>query len=152
MKIDKKLFSENIILFHQDIKDKDELFNVMNQKLVEKNVVNSGFLSHIKKREKTFPTGLKLQSGFGVAIPHTDPKYVNEDQIGFISLNNPINFRQMGSDTETVDAKMVFILCLKEAHKQLNMLQNLMALFGDDAMVKKIYECNSEKEFIKLID
>lgn len=105
----------------------------------------------IKKREENFPTGLNLESGVGVAIPHTDPEYVNKDQIGFISLNKPIEFKQMGSDTEKVQVKMVFILCLKEAHKQLDMLQNLMTIFGNSQMVKNLYECKSKDKFLNLI-
>ena len=46
---------------------------------------------------------------------------------------------------------MIFILCLKEAHKQLDMLQNLMTLFGDDAKIEKLYACKSIEEFLNLI-
>lgn len=151
MKLDKELFSKKVILFHQDVKNQDEIFEKLNRNLFTKGVVNDGFLAAIKKREKNFPTGLKLESGFGVAIPHTDPEFVNEDQIGFMSLNTPIQFRQMGSDTEVVKVKMIFILCLKEAHKQLDKLQNLMTLFGDDAKIKKLYSCKSTEEFLNLI-
>lgn len=151
MKLDRKLFSKEVILFHQDIATQDEIFEKLNENLLAKGVVKDGFLAAVKKREKNFPTGLKLESGFGVAIPHTDPEFVNEDQIGFMSLNKPIQFRQMGSDTEVVEAKMIFILCLKEAHKQLDMLQNLMTLFGDDAKIKKLYACKSIEEFLNLI-
>lgn len=151
MRLDKKLFSKKIILFHQDIKDQDEIFEKLSKYLLEQDIVSKGFLKAVKKREKNFPTGLKLKSGFGVAIPHTDPKFVNRDQIGFMSLNNPIQFRQMGSETEIVEVRMVFILCLKEAHEQLDMLQNLMTLFGDDMKIKKLYECKSLNTFLTLI-
>ncbi|HCX39730.1 MAG TPA: PTS sugar transporter subunit IIA [Lactobacillus acetotolerans] len=149
--LDQQLFSKKILLFHQDIKDQEDLFKILDQKLLDQKVVNDGFLKAITTREKSYPTGLKLESGFGVAIPHTDPKYVNENQIGFLSLNKPVQFRQMGSSTEVVDVKMVFILCLKEAHQQLAMLQNLMAIFGDNKMVDKLYQCTSADEFLKLI-
>ncbi|TSO25692.1 PTS sugar transporter subunit IIA [Lactobacillus sp. LL6] len=151
MKINKELFSEDVLLFHQDVRNKDELFATLNGHLQKNNVVNDGFLKAIKKREENFPTGLNLESGVGVAIPHTDPEYVNKDQIGFISLNKPIEFKQMGSDTEKVQVKMVFILCLKEAHKQLDMLQNLMTIFGNSQMVKNLYECKSKDKFLNLI-
>ena len=68
-----------------------------------------------------------------------------------MSLDNPIQFRQMGSDTEKVQVKMVFILCLKEAHKQLDMLQNLMTLFGDSKQIEQLYKCKSPDEFLKII-
>ncbi len=151
MKIDQKLFSKRIILFHQNMKTQDEIFRNLDKRLVDKRIVTNGFLRAIQKREKNFPTGLQLESGIGVAIPHTDPEFVNENQIGFMSLNDPVQFRQMGSDTEKVQVRMIFILCLKEAHQQLDMLQNLMTLFGDDATIKQLYKCQSEKEFLNII-
>ena len=151
MKLDTKLFSEQVLLFHQDLKTQDEVFEDLNKKLLAKGVVNDEFLDAVKKREIKFPTGLQLESGFGVAIPHTDPQFVNENQIGFMSLDNPIQFRQMGSDTEKVQVEMVFILCLKEAHKQLDMLQNLMTLFGDSEQIEQLYKCKSPDEFLKII-
>ena len=151
MKLDKKLFSEQVLLFHQDLKTQDEVFEDLNKILLAKGVVNDEFLDAVKKREIKFPTGLQLESGFGVAIPHTDPQFVNENQIGFMSLDNPIQFRQMGSDTEKVQVEMVFILCLKEAHKQLDMLQNLMTLFGDSEQIEQLYKCKSPDEFLKII-
>ena len=151
MKLDKKLFSEQVLLFHQDLKTQDEVFEDLNKKLLAKGVVNDEFLDAVKKREIKVPTGLQLESGFGVAIPHTDPQFVNENQIGFMSLDNPIQFRQMGSDTEKVQVEMVFILCLKEAHKQLDMLQNLMTLFGDSEQIEQLYKCKSPDEFLKII-
>lgn len=151
MKLDKKLFSEQVLLFHQDLQTQDEVFEDLNKKLLAKGVVNDEFLDAVKKRKIKFPTGLQLESGFGVAIPHTDPQFVNKNQIGFMSLDNPIQFRQMGSDTEKVQVKMVFILCLKEAHKQLDMLQNLMTLFGDSKQIEQLYKCKSPDEFLKII-
>lgn len=151
MKLDKNLFSKKILLFHQDVKTQDDMFVELNKELLAKGIVNNGFLNAVEKREKDFPTGLQLESGFGVAIPHTDPQFVNEDQIGFMSLKDPIQFRQMGSETGKVQVKMIFILCLKEAHKQLDMLQNLMSLFGDATEVEKIYKCRSSNELLNLI-
>ncbi len=150
MKLDNKLFSDKVLIFHQDLKTQDEVFEDLNKKLLAKGVVNDEFLDAVKKREMKFPTGLQLESGFGVAIPHTDPQFVNEDQIGFMSLNNPIQFRQMGSETDKVQVKMIFILCLKEAHKQLDMLQNLMTLFGDSNQIEQLYKCKSPDEFLKI--
>ncbi len=70
MKLDKKLFSKKVLLFHKDVKTQDEIFNQLDQFLLSKDVVNDGFLNAVKKREATFPTGLQLESGIGVAIPH----------------------------------------------------------------------------------
>ena len=75
--------------------NRDEALKMLSDKFVEANVVEDTFLQGILKREAVFPTGLQLDV-YGVAIPHTDPEYVKETQIGFMSLNNPVVFRDMG--------------------------------------------------------
>lgn len=152
MLIDERFFSKKVLLFNEEVKDRDQVFDVMSDELEQKGVVKKSFRNAIEKREENYPTGLSLASGIGVAIPHTDPEYINENQIGFISLKNPVEFRQMGSETETVSVRLVFVLCLKEAHKQLSMLQNLMGLFGDEKVIKDFISCKNESDFIKIIN
>jgi len=150
--IDEKFFSKKVLLFDKDLKSDDEVFDLLSDSLENKGVVKNTFRAAIKKREKNYPTGLALSSGIGVAIPHTDPEHVNENQVGFVSLKTPVNFRQMGSDTEVVPVKLVFVLCLKDSHKQLTMLQNLMGLFGNDEIIKKFLSCKDESGFINIIN
>lgn len=152
MLIDEKFFSKKILLFNKEVKDRNQVFDIVSDELEQKGVVKNTFRTAIEKREKNYPTGLSLSSGIGVAIPHTDSEHINENQIGFISLKNPVEFRQMGSDTEVVPVKLVFVLCLKEAHKQLSMLQNLMNLFGDEEIIKEFISCDNENDFIKIIN
>lgn len=152
MYIDKKLFSERVILQQQDLKNKDEALTVVASELARKGVVNSGFLPAIIKREKVYPTGLALQDGLGVAIPHTDPDKVKREQLGFISLKKPIEFGQMGDADSKVKVSIIFILCLKSPDKQLNMLKNLMNMFTDMATMKRIKDSTTQDEFLKAIE
>ncbi|WP_057879570.1 PTS sugar transporter subunit IIA [Companilactobacillus kimchiensis] len=152
MLIDEKFFSKKVLLFNKDLCNRNQVFAVISAELEKKGVVKKTFREAIEKREKNYPTGLALTSGIGVAIPHTDPEYINENQIGFMSLEKPVEFRQMGSDTEVVPVRLVFVLCLKEAHKQLDMLQNLMELFGKKEVINAFISCNNENDFIKIIN
>jgi len=152
MLIDEKFFSKRVLLFDKDLKSDNEVFDLLSDSLENKGVVKDTFRAAIKKREQNYPTGLALPSGIGVAIPHTDPEHVNENQIGFVLLKNPVNFRQMGSDTEIVPVKLVFVLCLKEAHKQLTMLQNLMGLFSNNEIINEFLSCKNESGFINIIN
>lgn len=152
MLIDNKFFSKKVLLFDKDLKDKDEVLDLLSDVLESKGIVKDSFRDAIKKREENYPTGLALASGIGVAIPHTDSEHINENQVGFVSLKNPIDFKQMGSDTEIVSVKLVFVLCLKESHKQLDMLQNLMGLFSNDEIIEKFVLCKNKNEFINIIN
>ncbi len=151
MLIDEKFFSKRVLLFNEDLANRTEVFEKISAELQSKGIVKESFKDAIENREKNYPTGLALNSGIGVAIPHTDPEHINENQVGFMSLKNPVKFRQMGSETEVVPVKLVFVLCLKEAHKQLTMLQELMELFGDNEIIKEFLLCSNESDFMKII-
>lgn len=152
MYIDKKLFSEQVILQQQEIKSKKAALTILANELQKKNVVNGEFLPAILKREEKYPTGLALEGGLGVAIPHTDPDKVEKEQLGFISLKKPVKFRQMGDIDEYVNVSMIFVLCLKSPDKQLNMLKNLMSMFTDTEIMKSIQNSTTRAEFLAIIN
>lgn len=146
------MFSEQVILQQQEIKSKKAALTILANELQKKNVVNGEFLPAILKREEKYPTGLALEGGLGVAIPHTDPDKVEKEQLGFISLKKPVKFRQMGDIDEYVNVSMIFVLCLKSPDKQLNMLKNLMSMFTDTEIMKSIQNSTTRAEFLAIIN
>lgn len=146
------MFSEQVILQQQEIKSKKAALTILANELQKKNVVNGEFLPAILKREEKYPTGLALEGGLGVAIPHTDPDKVEKEQLGFISLKKPVKFRQMGDIDEYVNVSMIFDLCLKSPDKQLNMLKNLMSMFTDTEIMKSIQNSTTRAEFLAIIN
>lgn len=152
MYIDKKLFSEQVILQQQEMENKQAALTILANELQRKNVVNAEFLPAILKREEKYPTGLALEGGLGVAIPHTDPDKVEKEQLGFISLKEPVKFRQMGDIDSYVNVSMIFILCLKSPDKQLNMLKSLMTMFTDTVTMKKIQNSTTRAEFLAIVN
>ncbi len=152
MYINKKLFSKEVILLHQNVKDKEEALTILATELERKNVVNTNFLPAILKREQEYPTGLALQENLGVAIPHTDPDKIKQEQLGFISLQHPIEFKQMGDANSKVKVSMIFVLCLKSPDKQLNMLKSFMNMFTDAETMKQINAVETKEQFLKAIE
>lgn len=152
MLINEKMFDRDILLFNQDAKDYVEALTNITRVLLQHNVVNNLFLNAILQREQEYPTGLGLSNGMGVAIPHTDSDKVRYNQIGFMTLKKPVIFRQMGSETDEVAVSMIFVLCLKSAHSQLDLLQKLMELFGNDQFMATLSNCRNKKEFYELME
>ncbi|MCP0888030.1 PTS sugar transporter subunit IIA [Ligilactobacillus sp. WILCCON 0076] len=148
MTINQEFFSEKALLFDQEANNKEEAIKKIAILLLNKKAVIEDFIPAILLREENYPTGLKLSRGVGVAIPHTDADKVIKNQIGFISLKNPVTFRQMGSETETVKVNLIFVLCLKESHEQLEMLQQLMSLFNNEEYIESLLKCKNESEFL----
>ena len=144
-------FNQNVAYFNEDFKSQKELFEFLGGKLYEKNLVKENYTIGIIEREAVFPTGL-LVNGIGLAIPHTDLERVNESQVGFVSLKETIQFKEMGNDENIVNVKIVFMLALKQAHEQLEMLQKLVDLFQNEEMINKLIECTNINDYQKIIE
>lgn len=144
------LFDAQIALFHKDAKDKEEALKILAEEFMKSGVAKDTFLNGIIEREKVFATGLSLEN-MCVAIPHTDPEHVNRTQVGFMSLNEPVEFIEMGTDDKVIPVTMLFMLALKEAHEQLDMLMKLMDVFQDNELMEKFSKVDNYEDYYALI-
>jgi len=146
------VFDQKIVLFHQNVKDTEDALRRLSKVFIADGLAEPEFTDGILKREILYPTGLRLEDGTGVAIPHTDCDKVIRSQIGFMSLEKPVIFTQMGGEPEDkVEVRMIFMLCLKEAHEQLDTLQNLMSLFQNQEQMAELYQCSDVETYMKII-
>ena len=148
------IFDKKIALFHQHAEDRDAALKMLADEFVKAGVVEDNFYDGILAREANFPTGLALdeENKTGVAIPHTDPEYVKETQLGFMTLDEPVVFRNMGNMEEEVKVDMMFMMAIKEAHGQVEMLMKLMGLFADDAVISRLREVDNFDDFLKIVE
>ncbi|MBO4218396.1 MAG: PTS sugar transporter subunit IIA [Erysipelotrichaceae bacterium] len=148
------IFDKKIALFHQHAEDRDSALKMLADEFVKAGVVEENFYDGILAREANFPTGLALdeENKTGVAIPHTDPEYVKETQLGFMTLDEPVVFRNMGNMEEEVKVDMMFMMAIKEAHGQVEMLMKLMGLFADDAVISRLREVDNFDDFLKIVE
>lgn len=145
------MFDARIAMFHKDADDQASALKMLAESLIRSGVAKDTFYEGIITREKNFPTGLTLNK-MCVAIPHTDPEHVNRTQVGFISLNKPVEFIEMGTDDKKIEVTMMFMLCLKEAHQQLDMLMKLMDVFQNDDLMDKFAKVDNYDDYYKLIE
>lgn len=143
-------FNQRIALFQIEAKDQAELFDLLSEALLKADLITGEYRQKIEEREQIYPTGL-LVNGIGVAIPHTDSLYVKQSQIAFASLKNPIIFKEMGTATQAIEVKLVFMLALKEAHEQPLMLQRLVELFQKKEVLKQLLEIETIDDFLKIM-
>ena len=131
----------------------EEIIHQMSIPLIENNVVSENYPEKVIERERVFPTALPVQP-FGVAIPHTDSDYVNENHISVAILKKPISMGIMGGNlSDKTDVKIIFLLSLNERNKQLNILQKIIAIIQDadnlrilsDASKDEIYNLLNDK-------
>lgn len=143
-------FDKKVIFFNLDVKDREEALAKISEHMLKEQLVSSNFLENVLERERVYPTGLSV-NGIGIAIPHTDSEYVKKSQLGFALLKQPIVFHEMGTLDKEVDVKLIFMLALKEAHEQLNMLQHLIEMFQNESVISKLLTVESQKDFLEIM-
>ncbi|MBR0474168.1 MAG: PTS sugar transporter subunit IIA [Erysipelotrichaceae bacterium] len=144
------MFDARIALFNQHADSQEEALKMLADEFVKCGVVKDSFFEGIITREKNFATGLRLNN-FSVAIPHTDPEHVNRTQVGFISLDAPVPFIEMGTEDSEIPVTMMFMLALKEAHEQLEMLMKLMDMFQNDDLMERFSKVDNYDDYYQLI-
>ena len=103
----------DLIQLDLDVRNTDELFEVMAGRLMELGYVTGDFLESIKEREKEYPTALPIEP-YAVAIPHTDPECIKNAFIACIRLKEPIPWREMAANEVVHMVRFVFLLGFKQ--------------------------------------
>ena len=104
---------EELIIPGLEAKSSDDIFEALGGKLVKQGYCKESYVQALKDREAEFPTGINTGEK-GVAIPHTDVSHVNKKGIAIATLKQPVEFVEMGTDDEYVNAQVVFMLAVDE--------------------------------------
>ena len=145
-----ELFHKEIIVTNLKAENKEEVFRVLYKKLFDNGYVKQSFLEGIINREKTFPTGLLLNSN-NVAIPHTDAEHVLKSAIAVATLSKPVIFKNMANPQEDVNVNIVFMIALNESHSQVEILQKLVELIQNNKFLFDILKAGGEDELLRVI-
>ncbi|WP_410014827.1 PTS sugar transporter subunit IIA [Sodalis sp. RH24] len=129
----------------------DALIRRLAQPLIADGQVVGDFADHVLAREKKFPTGLPTDP-VGVAIPHTDHRYVRRNAFAIGILPEPVAFADMGGEPDPVPVRVVFLLALSESNKQLNVLGWIMDLIQDDGFMQKLFAMSNEQIHQAILD
>lgn len=78
--------------------------------LLEKGYITAEYIDACLEREKSYPTGLMMANGQGIAIPHADYTLVNVNSISIVRFANDVTFGQMEDADLTVDCSIMFNL------------------------------------------
>ncbi len=117
--------------------------------LLEQGCITEDFVEAAVERERTFPTG--LPTTIGVALPHTEAKYVLKESISIVTLKNTIVFAGMGNPKESIPVQIVFLLAINNPEKQLKILQTIITIIQNEKMLKKIKAAKEPQSIYNLI-
>ena len=143
--------SEPLIFTQASYQTSDDLFEWVSKQAFQLGKVRADFLDRVKEREATFPTGIQLEN-LGVAIPHTDAECVLEEFVAVVVNQEPVEFKSMEDINQSVPASIVFVLGLNQPHAQLEMLQSLMGLLQNDAVLKDIIAAASAQDVLTIVN
>jgi PTS system galactitol-specific IIA component len=134
------LFSDELVIVNLNCSTSEEAITIITELLVKSGYVKPNYLKSIIEREMQFPTGLPTKP-FPVAIAHADPKNVIRSGIAVGILREPIAFHEMGTPTNVLAVTIIFVLAIREAEKQTNILQELISILSDksnNSVIKRL--------------
>lgn len=126
-----------------------DVFSTLGGELHSHGLVTGGYVDALSAREEKFPTGLPV--GCGVAIPHTDAKYVNEDRIVVATLAKPVEFGAMGGG-DPIAVSLVLMLVLSPARDHLGVLQRVIKAIQDNSFLEQIVSLTDADEIASLAE
>lgn len=130
--------SENV-----KIKNFNEAIKLSGKYLINNNCVSDRYIDACLEREKSYPTGLLLKSGLGVAIPHGNPDFIKENSICVLKLHEPVIFNRMDDPEEKVEVSIIFHLAVN-GNTHLEVLRCLVKAIHDEEFINKVNSGDNE--------
>jgi len=131
------------------VKDQFDAIALAATPLLSQGCVTEDFIEAAVERERTFPTGLPTK--IGVALPHTEAKYVLKESISIITLRNTIVFAGMGNPKESIPVQIIFLLAINNPEEQLKVLQTIITIIQNEKMLTKIKDAKEPQIIYNLI-
>ena len=102
------------------------------------------------EREKVFPTGLPGKT-MCIAIPHTNPTFVNKAAIGVIVPKKPVKFDMMGEPGTSLNVSLIMPLVIKASGQQIELLKEMMHVIQDSPRLERIRASRDADEILGLL-
>lgn len=141
---------ENLIVPDLNAGNSEEVFRIMGGKMISEGYCKESYVDALIAREKDFPTGINMGE-IGIAIPHTDKDHVRRGGVAIGVLKQPVQFFQMGTTDEPVNAKLIFMLAVEDPKEHLVFLQRILMVLQDQKVLAKIIETEDKKQIIQII-
>lgn len=142
-------FDEGLIYLNMRAKNREEVIRRLGKKLFDRGYVTKQFSSSVIEREKISGTG--LPTDIPVAIPHTEKEYCIFPAIAFGKLVNPVEFKLIAKEKDTVLVKFIFLLALPEGYLHIHWLKRLIDFFQIPNTLKQLDELTNKEQIVKFL-
>ncbi len=145
-----KSLDENLIFINKNFENKNIFFEFIEQQASKCGYIKNGYAEALSNREENYPTGLQLNKN-GVAIPHTDTKFIKKEFISLITFETPLLFKSMEDSDKKIEVKAAFILGLKDPNSQLETLQQIVEIIQNEEVIDTIIHAKEKNEIINVL-
>lgn len=148
----KPTISERLVLVDpgSEVADAQDVIRLLCQLLLLNGYVEASYEESVLKREEEHPTGLPTLP-YQVAIPHADSVGVHHTGLAVAVLKRPVRFRNMGDPERFTEARIVFLIAVAEAEKQVAMLQWLCTALQDQEMVRSLASATDAHSVVQVL-
>jgi PTS system galactitol-specific IIA component len=146
------MFSEDLILLPppEAASTSNDVIQLLCDRLAREGYVEDGFCRAVLEREARFPTGLPT-SPYPSAIPHSGALGVKTTGVGIAVLQRPVAFRSMEAPERLLDVRIVWLLAIADAARQVPMLQWIISSLQDRPLMEGLVTARDPHEAMDLI-
>lgn len=137
-----KYIKKDYIFINQNFDNKEELFIRVGKTLKDNNVVSDGFIDSLIKREELGGTDLPT----GIAIPHGNPKYVNETNITIITSNKSIKWNE-----QNIKIIVIISIAEKDVKSIKNILSDVYSIVNNKQLLNELDNAIFEEEIYDIL-
>lgn len=141
---------EALIFIDLDCENAENALQFIGNAMISEGYVTTDYVWALTERERKFPTGLDIH-GTGVAIPHTDAAYVNQEGIAIASLKRPVDFRQMGEENTWIPVQLIFLLMVPCDKGQVDWIQRMLTIIQDTSVLERLQKAKQAGDVIQII-
>ena len=142
--------NQALIVTGMEASDYKDVMKNLGSVVIKEGYAKESYVGALITREEEYPTGLDVD-GMGVAIPHTSVEHVKKAGIAIAALKQPVTFTQMGTDDETVEVSLVFMLAVVDPNAHIDKLQRIVEMIQDKEMLGKLMKADAPEEMIRMI-
>ena len=143
---------KQLILLHQKASSREEIILRLADTLQAAGYIGPTYGKAAIEREKEYPTGLPSE-GVPIAIPHAFSKDVFKTGVAAAVLDEPVEFINMGDDSDVLPVEMVFLMANADGgDAYMDDLQELMSMFSSEEFILKLKNAESVDEFAYVLE
>lgn len=135
-----------LIQLDWEVKNQEDFFERIGEKLLKRGFVKETFLDAIKVRENEYPTALNIKP-YPIAIPHVDPIHIVKPFIAATRLKNGIKWCEMATNDVEHEVKLIFMLGFLKSNDHIILLQTLLENCQQNDVIDKLFDSQTETEY-----